>query len=139
MTPVQSPLPFVGTWKLTSVATSHPELPHPESSVTTYTQEDDGLHYLAETVWSDGRTTKGHAVFQLDGNWYPLSDSTLADSVRLERLDDRTFGGEMKKGGLISGAVRSVISPDGRTLTGHWEIVGPDGSTITWLTLSIRQ
>jgi hypothetical protein len=139
MTPAQSLLPLVGTWRLTNVATSHRELPHPESSVTTYTQQDDGLHYLAETVWSDGRTTKAQAVFQLDGNWYPVSGSALSDSLSIRRLDDRTFAAETKKDGVISGVVRATVSPDGRTLTGHWELAGPNGSTITQLTMSSRQ
>jgi hypothetical protein len=139
MTPALSPLPLVGTWKLTSIATSNPELPHPESSVTTYIQEDDGLHYLAETVWSDGRTTKAQAVFQLDGNWYPVSGSALSDSLSIRRLDDRTFAAETKKDGVISAVVSATVSPDGQTLTGHWEIAGPDGSTITQLTMAKRQ
>jgi hypothetical protein len=139
MTPAQAPLPLVGTWKLTSSATSHPELPHPESSVATFAQEEDGIHYLAETVWSDGRATKSQAVFQLDGNCYPISGSATSDSISLRRLDDRSLFVEMKKDGVVSGGNHTTVSPDGQTMTGHWEIVGPGGAVITWLTMSQRQ
>jgi hypothetical protein len=139
MTPAQAPLPLVGIWKLTSAATSHPELPHPESSVTTFAQEEDGIHYTAETVWSDGRTTKSQSVLQLDGNWYPVTGSALSDSLSVRPLDDRSLVAEMWRDGAISGGIRTTVSPDGQTMTGHWEMVGPGGAVITWLTMSRRQ
>ena len=57
MTPAKAPLPFLGTWKLTKCESSHPNLPHAMSGMTTFTQEKDGIHYNADTVWSDWRLT----------------------------------------------------------------------------------
>jgi hypothetical protein len=41
MTPSKAPLPFLGAWKLTTTESSRPDLPHPASGLTTFTQEED--------------------------------------------------------------------------------------------------
>jgi len=71
MTPSKAPLPFLGTWRLTKCETSRPDLPHPTSGITTFTQKEDAVHYSNEGVWSDGRTAKVGAVLQMDGNKVP--------------------------------------------------------------------
>ena len=139
MTPSKAPLPFLGTWKLAKCEASRPELPHPTSGITTFTQEGDAIHYSNDGVWSDGRTPKVNAVLQLNGNWCPVTGSILTDSLSFRRLDDGSFEAKMKKGGADVGTSRSTVSADGRTLTGHWEIVGPGGTIITWKTTSERQ
>jgi len=139
MTPSKAPLAFLGTWKLTKCESSHPDLPHPTSAITTFTQEKDGIHYSNEGVWSDGQKTKVTAILQIDGTWCPVTGSSLADSLSLRRLDSGSLEAKMKKGGVDAGTTRSTYSADGKTQTGHWEIVGPGGKTITWKTTSERQ
>jgi len=139
MTPAKAPLPFLGTWKLTSCETSHPDLPHPTTGIATFTQKDDGIHYTNEGVWSDGRTSKVSAVLQMDGSWCPISDSLVADSISFRQLDDYAGEARMKKGGADVGITRSLISADGRTMSGHWELLGPGGVAVTWKTTSERQ
>jgi hypothetical protein len=138
MTPSKAPIPFLGTWKLAKCESSRPDLPHPTAGITTFSQEEDGIHYSNDGVWSDGRTSSVSAVFQLDGNWYPVTGSLVADSLSSRLLDDASFEGKMKKGGVEVGTNRSIVSADG-LMTGHWEFVGPEGTTITWETTSERQ
>ena len=138
MTPSKAPLPILGTWKLTKCVTSRPDLPHPTSGITTFTQKEDGLHYSNDGVWSDGRTAKVSAVVQLDGSWCPITGSLLTDALSLH-LEGASFEAKMRKGGVDVGASRSTVSADGRTMTGHWEIAGPGGTTVTWETTSQRQ
>jgi hypothetical protein len=138
MTPSKAPLPFLGTWKLTKCETSRPDLPHPTSGTTTFTHKEDGIHYSNEGVWSDGRTAKVNAVLQLDGGWCPVSGSLMADSLSLH-LGEGSFEAKMRKGGVDVGSTRSTFSADGRTMTGHWHIVGPGGAAITWTTTSERK
>jgi hypothetical protein len=118
---------------------SRPDLPHPTSATATFTQEDDGIHYTSDGVWSDGRTSKVSAVLELDGNWCPVTGSFLADSLSFRRLEDGSFETKMKKGGDEVGATRATVSADGRTLTGRWDFVGPDGAILTWNTTHERQ
>jgi hypothetical protein len=139
MTPSKAPLPFLGAWKLTTTESSRPDLPHPASGLTTFTQEEDGIHYSADSTWSDGRTTNVRAVLQLDGSWCPVTGSLLVDSLSFKALEDGSFEATGKKGGAHAVSTRATYSGDGRTSTAHWELVGPDGATITWETTSERQ
>jgi hypothetical protein len=140
MTPSKAPIPFLGTWKLTKCETSHPDLPHPTSGTTTFTQGQDGaIHYSNDGVWSDGRTPKVTADIQLDGTWCPITGSLVTDSVSFRHLGDGSLEVRMRKGGADVGTNRSTYSADGRTMTGHWQFSGPGGSVITWTTTSERQ
>lgn len=139
MTPSKAPLPFLGTWRLTKCESSRPDLPHPTSGITIFTQKEDAVHYNNEGVWSDGRTANVGAVLQMDGNWSPVTGSLLADSLSFRTLGDGSFEAKMKKGGVDVGTSRSTVSVDGRTMAGHWEIVGPGEITITWKTTSERR
>ena len=87
MTPSEAPLAILGTWQLGKCESSRPDLPHPMAGITTFTQEDDGIHYSNDGVWSDGRTTKVSAVLPLDGSWRPITGSMLADSLSFRRID----------------------------------------------------
>jgi hypothetical protein len=139
MTPSKAPLPFLGTWKLATCESSRPDLPHPTSGITTFTQEGDGIHYSNDGVWSDGRTTQVSAVLQLDGDWYPVTGSMLVDSLSLRTAEDGSFEAKGKKDGVDVVTSRATISPDGRNMTTHWELAGPGGADITWETTSQRQ
>ena len=139
MTPSKAPLPFLGTWRLTKVETSRPDLPHPQSGVTTFTQENDIIQYTNDGVWTDGRRTKVTAVLQLDGSLCPITNSMVADALTLRVLDDGTLEVKMKRGGVDVGTNQTSVSPDGRTMTGQWDLVGPGGTKITWNTTQERQ
>jgi hypothetical protein len=139
MTPSPAPLPLLGTWKLTKCESSRPDLPHPTSGITTFTQEGNAVHYTNQGAWSDGRKTDVNAHLLLDGSWCPVTGSLLSDSLSFQRLPDGSFEARMKKGGADVGSARVVISPDGRAQTGHWEMAGPGGTTIVWKTTSERQ
>ena len=132
MTPSKAPLPFLGTWKLTKCESTQPDLPHPTSGITTFNQEKDAVHYSNDGVWSDGRKSKVTAVLQMDGTWCPVKGSLLAD-------ENGSLESKMRKGGVDVGSNRSTFSADGRIMTGHWEIAGTGGKTVTWKTTSERQ
>ncbi|MGD1098599.1 MAG: hypothetical protein ABSB35_42300 [Bryobacteraceae bacterium] len=100
--------------------------------------KEDAIHYSSDGVWSDGRAAKVTAVLQMDGSWCPVAGSMLTDSLSFQ-IDGGSFGGKMRKGGVDVGTSRSTVSADGRTMTGHWELVGPGGTTVTWNTTSERQ
>ena len=139
MTPAKSPYPFLGTWRLTSCETSHPNLPHPKSSVTTFAEQKDGIQYRADTTWSDGRTTTAHGVFAIDGGWSAVTGSAIADSVSLRILDDGSIEGRLKKHDRETGRSETTVSADRTTMHTLWEVTVPGGVAITWNTTSIRQ
>jgi len=109
------------------------------SGMTTFTQEKDGIHYNADTVWSDGRKSTASAVLQTDGTWCPITGSLLADSLSIRHLENGSLEAKMRKGGADVGSTHSNYAADGRTSTGHWQFAGPGGITVTWTTTSERQ
>jgi hypothetical protein len=129
----------LGSWKLTKCETSQPDLPHPTSGITTFTQEKDAIHYSSDAVWSDGQKVKASAHLKLDGTWCPVTGSKVADSISAHSLENGSLEVKLRKGGADVGKNRSTYSADGRTMTGHWELAGPGGKTITWTTTSERQ
>lgn len=139
MTPSPARFPLLGTWKMTKCESSHPHLPHPTSQLVTFTEAGDVIHLVNDAVWSDGRVAKVSADLVVDGSWCPVTGSQVADSISLRRLSDGAYEVRMRKGGVDAGTNRSAISPDGRTLTGLWEITAPGGVTLTWKTTSERQ
>ena len=139
MTPATAPFPFLGTWRITKVEPSRPDLPHPVSGVTNTTQESDGVHMNSEGTWSDGRTVKMSAVYKLDGNWYPLNGSFVADSVSVRALEGGAYEAKLRKGGVDVGTQRITISADGRSLTADVNVAGPGGAPISWKTNSTRE
>jgi hypothetical protein len=58
MAPSKASLAFLGTWKLVKCECSQPNLPHPISGITTFTEEEDAIHYSNDGAWSNGRTVK---------------------------------------------------------------------------------
>jgi hypothetical protein len=79
------------------------------------------------------------ATIPLDGTWCEVTGSMLADSLSMTQLGDRSFEGKGKKGGADVLTTVLAVSVDGQTLTGHWTLIGPAGSTITWTTTYERQ
>jgi hypothetical protein len=138
MTPSQAPLLYLGTWKLTDCRSTRPELPHPISGIVTFAMEQDALRYHNEGAWSDGRTVTVNAAIPLDGTWCPVAGSLLSDSLSFRSMD-AGFEIRMRKNGADIGMTRSTVSADGRTMTGGWELLGPDGKSVTWTTILDRQ
>jgi len=137
MTPAKAPLPFLGTWKLTSCESSHPDMPHPASGTTTFTEEKGSIRYRSKTVWSDGRKTSVQAILKLDGSWCPITGSLIADSISVESIPNGLVA-KLRKADVDTGTTRSTVSSDGRTTNGVWEMVGPGGIAMTWKTTSAR-
>jgi hypothetical protein len=138
MTPAPAPIFLIGTWKAIQVEPSRPDLPHPVGGTVTNVQQDDGIHMTSQATWSDGRAVTTTAAFKMDGEWYPVTGSPLADSVSVRRVDDRTMIATLRKGGVNCGTQRVVVSADGRTLTVEADVMAPGGVALSWKTISER-
>lgn len=115
-----------------------PDVPYPTSGITMFSQEDDGLHYSFDGVYSQGRAVKVTLAAQLDGNWYPVVGSQVADSISFRLREDGSIESRLKKDGKDVGANYGSVSVDGQLLTLRWELIAPTGATITWVTTSER-
>ncbi len=138
MTPSRAPLRFLGTWRIKQCESSQPELAHPTSGVTSFTQEGDVVHYENQSTWSDGRSSQVSASLRLDGSWCPVNGSSLTDSVSFRSNGD-SFEATMRQQDKPAGSNRTRVSPTGRTMTSEWEIPTPDGQTIVWKMIFERE
>lgn len=137
MTVANQPLPFLGTWKVTKCESSSPSLPNLTSGNFAFSQENDAIHYENDGVWSDGRTFKVSCILPLNGDWCAVAGSAAADSASILVIDGG-FETKQRKAGTDAGMTRSTVSADGRTLTTHWELPGPGGTTVRWKTTCER-
>ena len=82
---------------------------------------------------------KTSVVYKLDGNWYPVTGSPVADSVSVRVFEGGAFEAKLRKGGVDVGTQRVTVSADGRTLTMDASIIGPQGTPLAWKTISTRE
>ena len=139
MTPAPAAMPFLGTWKLTSiVATSAIEVPMPQQSLVRFEQQADGIHYTADGTLPSGQTMHAEAVFQLDGQPYAMRGSLLGDAMSVMPLDSRRSEVTLLRAGVPAVKILAAVSADSQQMTGSWEIHTP-GGTATYATISARQ
>ena len=138
MKPAKALLPFLGTWKMTASESTMPDVPYPTAGITTFSQEEDGLHYSFDGVYSQGRAVKVTLVAHLDGNWYPAVGSQVADTISFSIRENGTIEARLKKNGKEVGSNFGSVSVDGQLFTLRWELIAPNGATITWVTTSER-
>lgn len=103
------------------------------------TQEADGIHYLAVGIYSDGQTRHTESTFWLDGNSYPVVGGTLGDALSARQLDAHSLEVTVTRASVLSARVRVTISDDGDVMTMQCEAIVPQGTNISWTTISERQ
>lgn len=106
--------PFEGTWE------RNPErsLGNSRSSINYEAFGADGLHFRGNNVEYQA---------EIDGKFYPVRGSIVADSVSLKRLAPGTIEETWKDGERIAVIVKRAVSADGATLTAHSTGTTPQG------------
>ena len=66
---------------------------------------------------SDGKPTHNEWTGKFDGKDYPVTGDPNSDARSYERIDDRTLGLNIKKGGKVTTSGRIVVSADGKSRT----------------------
>ena len=65
----------------------------------------------------DGKPTHNEWTGKFDGKDYPVTGDPTSDARSYTKIDDRTLGFNVKKGGKVTTSGRIVISTDGKTRT----------------------
>ena len=102
-------------------------------------QEADGIHYIAVGIYSDGQTRHTESTFRLDGNSYPVLGGTLGDALSAHQLDSHSLEVTVTRASILSARVKITISDGGDVMTMQCEAVIPQGTNISWTTISERQ
>jgi hypothetical protein len=122
--------PFSGVWTLNLQKSALP-LPLPRRVVAHVECDGRTISERVEATDAEGRTSTAFVKAAFDGEFYPLVGSPLADSVRYERLDERTIRGTSRKDGKILVTELVVLSEDGRTMTVTYSGTDAEGKPVT--------
>jgi hypothetical protein len=107
---------FVGTWKLNEAKSKF----GPGASKITavvYEAAGDNVRVTTDGADSDGQPTHSEWTGKFDGKDYPVTGDPNSDKRSYTKIDDRTLGFNVKKGGKITSSGRIVVSADGKSRT----------------------
>ena len=106
----------MGTWKLNE-AKSEFSAGAPKNHTVVYEASGDNVKVTVDGTDRDGKPTHNEWTGKFDGKDYPVTGDPNSDMRSYTKIDDRTLGLNVKKGGKITTSGRIVVSPDGKTRT----------------------
>jgi hypothetical protein len=106
----------MGTWKLNE-AKSKLAPGGPKNTMVVVEAAGDNVKVTVEGVGSDGKATHHEWTGKYDGKDYPVTGDPTSDKRSYMKIDDRTLGLNVKKGGKTTISGRIGVSADGKTRT----------------------
>jgi hypothetical protein len=106
----------IGTWKLNE-AKSKLGPGAPKNSTVVYEAAGDNVKVTIDGSDKDGNPTHNEWTGMYDGKDYPVTGDPNSDARSLKKIDDRTLGFNVKKGGKVTTSGRIVVSADGKSRT----------------------
>jgi hypothetical protein len=117
----QSPEPsdlFLGTWKLNVAQSKYPPGACPRQMTIEMTMVADGIHYVSETTYADGRNSRSEYTAAYGAREVLVKGSVgLLLPVSLKRIDPHTVEATYTRGLQPVATSRRVVSADGRVMT----------------------
>lgn len=108
--------PNMGTWKLNE-AKSKLAPGAPKNSTVIYEPAGDSVKITIDGTDKDGKPTHNVWTGKYDSKDYPVTGDPSSDARSLTKIDDRTLGVNVKKGGKTTITGRVVVSADGKSRT----------------------
>jgi hypothetical protein len=106
----------MGTWKLNE-AKSKLGPGAPKNNTVVYAAAGYNVKVTVDGTDSDGKPTHNEWTGKFDGKDYPVTGDPNSDARSYEKIDDRTLGLTVKKGGNTTTTGRIVVSADGKSRT----------------------
>jgi len=107
---------FRGTWKLNE-AKSKLGPGSPKNTTVVYEAAGDNVKVTIDGTDKDGKPTHNEWTGKYDGKDYPVTGDPNSDARSLTKIDNRTLGFNVKKGGKVTTSGRIVVSTDGKSRT----------------------
>src|SRR6266436_3591664 len=107
---------FIGTWKLNEVKSKFSP-GAPKNATVVYEAVGDNVKVTIDGIDGDGKPTHNEWTGKYDGKDYPVTGDPNSDARSLKKIDDRTLGFNVKKGGKVTTSGRIVVSADGKSRT----------------------
>jgi hypothetical protein len=89
----------------------------PKNNTVVYEAAGDKVKVTIDGTDKDGKPTHNEWTGKFDGKDYPVTGDPTSDVRSYTKIDDRTLGFNVKKGGKVTTSGRIVISTDGKTRT----------------------
>jgi hypothetical protein len=106
----------IGTWKLNESKSTFSARANKNRTVV-YEAAGDNVKVTVDGTDSGGKAVHNEWMGKFDGKDYPVTGDPNSDARSYEKIDDRTLGLNVKKGGTIINSGRIVVSADGKTRT----------------------
>jgi hypothetical protein len=106
----------MGTWKLNE-AKSKLGPGAPKNSTVVYEAAGDRVKVTIDGTDKDGKPTHNEWAGRYDGKDDPVTGDPNSDARSLTKVDDRTLGVNVNKGGKTTITGRIVVSADGKSRT----------------------
>ena len=108
--------PQMGTWQLNREKSKlSPEAP--KNNTVVYVAMGDNVKVTVDGTDKDGKATHNEWTGKFDGKDYPVTGDPSSDARSYTKIDDRTLGLNVKKGGKVTTSGRIVVSADGKSRT----------------------
>ena len=108
--------PQMGTWKLNE-AKSKISAGAPKSSTVVYEAAGDNMKVTVDGTDADGKPLHSEWTGKFDGNDYPVTGDSAADTRSYRKINNHTLALTNKKGDKVMMRGRAVVSADGKTRT----------------------
>ena len=128
----------MGTWKLNE-AKSKLSPGSPKNTTVVYEAAGDNVKVTVDGIGSDGKPTHNEWTGKFDGKDYPVTGDPNSDMRSYTRIDDRTLGLNVKKGGKVTISGRIVVSADGKTRTVTVSGTDPTGKKVESISVYDKQ
>ena len=106
----------MGTWKVNE-AKSKLGPGAPKNNTVVYEAASDNVKVTIDGTDADGKPTHNEWMGKFDGKDYPVIGDPNSDARSYTKIDDRTLGFNVQKGGKTTIAGRIVVSADGKSRT----------------------
>jgi hypothetical protein len=107
---------YMGAWKLNE-AKSKVGPGAPKNNTVVYEAAGDNVKVTIDGTDKDGKATHNEWTGKFDGKDYPVTGDPNSDARSITKIDDRTLGFNVKKGGKVTTSGRIVVSADGESRT----------------------
>ena len=106
----------LGTWKLNEDK-SKLAAGMPKNHTVVYEAAGDNVKVTVNGTDSEGKPTHNEWTGKFDGKDYPVTGDPTSDMRSYTKVDDRTLGLNVTKGGKVTFSGRIVVSADGKSRT----------------------
>ena len=123
--------PFVGTWRMNAAKSKYAVGMLPREQVATITVHGHNMNVKVDAITAEGKKTVVHYTIPYDGGMGKMFETTPAyDGILGRHIGPNEREISRLKDGKVVFTARSVISPDGKSMSTLSKGVSPTGKPV---------